>query len=112
MKFYEIPKADLEVEVSSAASLYCVASGNPTPTITWLKNGEPVNKTNNIVIQEKQSLSLTLTFVNSSLTFLAPSREDSGSYWCVASNVYSTAEFKQKYNVKVQETTIFDGAGE
>jgi len=107
-----MPEAEYEVEVSSAASLHCVASGNPTPIITWLKNGEPLNQSNTILIQEEQSLAQTLTFVNSSLTFLAPSKDDSGLYWCRASNAHSTAEFNRRYDVKVEDTTPFDSARE
>lgn len=47
-------------------TLNCTASGNPTPTITWIKNGKTVTE-------------------GETLSFEAH-RSQSGQYWCLAEN--------------------------
>ena len=58
--------------------LFCNATGNPVPTISWTINGSPEDTSNNSRISlsddEKQ---LSITNVN---------RTDSGQYRCVAEN--------------------------
>ena len=44
----------------------CTATGNPTPTIKWMKNGTSMS--------EKDTLAFET------------SRNDSGKYWCLAKN--------------------------
>ena len=59
-------------------TLSCNADGNPIPTISWTKNGYPIDTSNNsrisFSVDKKQ---LTITNVN---------RTDSGEYQCVANN--------------------------
>jgi len=58
----------------------CNAIGNPVPTISWTRNGSPVNKTINSRIsflEDKKQLKIT--DVN---------RTDSGEYRCVARNSF------------------------
>lgn len=43
--FSEAPPPVLEALVGSHLSLACVAHGNPTPTITWLKDEEVIEGT-------------------------------------------------------------------
>lgn len=65
--FSKAPPPILEVLVGRPLSLICVANGNPTPTITWIKDG--------IVIQEDGVLSVR-----------AASMQSAGQYTCHASN--------------------------
>ena len=59
-------------------TLSCNASGNPVPTISWTKNGSPVNASNNSRVSlSKDKKQLTITIV---------SRTDRGEYRCVANN--------------------------
>ena len=59
-------------------TLFCNATGNPVPTISWTKNGSPVNITDNSRIRFlKDNKQLTIPNVN---------RRDSGEYQCVANN--------------------------
>ena len=55
-------------------TLCCNATGNPVPTISWTKDGSPVNSINSFLTDNKR---LTITNV---------SRTDSGEYQCVANN--------------------------
>ena len=47
-------------------TFHCTATGNPTPTITWIKDGRTVG--------QGDTLRLTVN------------RSDSGKYWCSAEN--------------------------
>lgn len=44
--FTEAPPPVVEALVGSHLSLACVANGNPTPTITWLKDGSVIQRIN------------------------------------------------------------------
>ena len=71
------PKAATEPEGENV-TLFCNADGNPPPTISWTRNGSPVNTTINSRISfSEHKKNLTITDVN---------RTDSGEYRCVASN--------------------------
>ena len=55
----------------------CTASGNPTPKITWMKDGVPVGQGN------------TLSF--------EANRNQSGYYWCSAQNTFNTTANASSY---------------
>ena len=57
----------------------CEATGKPVPTISWTRNGSPVD-TND------KSTRISFTADKKQLTVLNVSRTDSGGYRCVASN--------------------------
>uniref|UniRef100_A0A3Q3J0G8 Immunoglobulin superfamily, member 9a n=2 Tax=Monopterus albus TaxID=43700 RepID=A0A3Q3J0G8_MONAL len=69
--FTEAPPPVVEVLVGGHLSLACVANGNPTPTITWLKDGSVIQRTKD----QKGPLSLR-----------AVSMQSAGQYTCHASN--------------------------
>ena len=67
-------------------TLFCNADGNPPPTISWTRNGSPVNTTINSSISfSDDNKKLTITDVN---------RTDSGEYRCVANNSLGDAASK------------------
>ena len=69
------PEAETKSEGGNV-TLSCKADGNPVPTISWTRNGFPVDGSGRISFSEDKK-QLTITNV---------SRTDSGEYQCVASN--------------------------
>ena len=61
----------------------CNAAANPAPTISWIRDGSPVNTT----INSRISFSAD----NKQLTITNVIRTDSGEYQCVANNILGNA---------------------
>ena len=64
-------------------TLSCNATANPVPTISWIRDGSPVNTTINSRISFVED--------NKLLTMTNVSRIDSGEYQCVANNILGNA---------------------
>uniref|UniRef100_A0A8D3AY99 Immunoglobulin superfamily, member 9a n=1 Tax=Scophthalmus maximus TaxID=52904 RepID=A0A8D3AY99_SCOMX len=73
--FTEAPPPEVEALVGGRLSLPCVATGNPAPTITWLKDGSVIQRTDDRVRVLEGALSLR-----------AVSMQSAGRYTCHASN--------------------------
>ncbi|KAL2099950.1 hypothetical protein ACEWY4_004344 [Coilia grayii] len=71
--FTETSAAVVEALLRQPVSLRCVVRGNPTPQVTWTKNGVPL-KQDNIEVR------------NGTVFFWSVSRESAGEYRCHASN--------------------------
>ncbi|XP_070706257.1 protein turtle homolog A [Pempheris klunzingeri] len=69
--FTEAPPPAVEALVGSHLSLACVANGNPTPTVTWLKDGTVIQRIN---------------YQEGILSLRAVSMQSAGQYTCHASN--------------------------
>ena len=63
--------------------LQCEVYGNPAPNVSWTKDGEAVNITD-------QRISVSLTGNTSSLTIVSVVQADQGLYRCVANNSVNT----------------------
>ncbi|GAB1285527.1 Hemicentin-1 [Apodemus speciosus] len=81
----EGPDTEVIVEtISNPVTLTCDATGIPPPTITWLKNHQP--------IENSDSLEVHILSGGSKLQIARPQRSNSGNYTCVASNMEGKAQ--------------------
>ena len=72
-------------------TLYCNATGNPVPTISWIKDGYPISNSFSIVLSPSHE-QLTITNVN---------RIDHGDYECLATNRVGT-DTSNAFTINVQ----------
>ncbi|XP_047673954.1 hemicentin-1 isoform X2 [Tachysurus fulvidraco] len=93
--------AERSVVLHNPVSLQCVASGVPAPSITWLKDGRPVDTTQ--VLLKLESGGRVLHIKEARV-------EDSGKYTCVATN--AAGEAQQNIRLSVHEPPIIRFAGE
>ena len=63
---------DQTVQEGNMAIFHCRATGNPTPTITWLKDGMTVGQGE--TVGQGDTLNLIVN------------RNHTGKYWCIADN--------------------------
>ena len=81
----------ITVQDGSSCSLYCRANGNPTPHIQWFKN-------NKILDEEAVAGSMimdgagTIDFLSVSRGGTRNNNDDSGNYWCRASNQFGSVD--------------------
>ncbi|CAL4078128.1 unnamed protein product, partial [Meganyctiphanes norvegica] len=72
---------DLLVPVKEPATLNCHATGHPTPSVTWYKDGQPMgpSSTGHYLLLENGDLFYLRVHNNQD-------DSDAGVYWCVATN--------------------------
>ncbi|XP_062920094.1 hemicentin-1 isoform X2 [Mobula hypostoma] len=87
------------VVVHKTVILQCVANGIPHPTITWLKDGRPVNTARG---------NIKLEYTGHKLQIMNALLEDAGQYNCVATNTAGEAQQHIRLNVH-EPPTIEDG---
>ncbi|KAM9706377.1 hemicentin-1 isoform 2-T2 [Dama dama] len=81
-------------------TLQCIANGIPNPSITWLKDGQPVNTAQgNLKIQSSGRL----------LQIAKALMEDAGRYTCAATN--AAGETQQHVQLHVHEPPSLEDAG-
>uniref|UniRef100_H0XAK9 Hemicentin 1 n=1 Tax=Otolemur garnettii TaxID=30611 RepID=H0XAK9_OTOGA len=81
-------------------TLQCIANGIPNPSITWLKDGQPVNTAQgNLKIQSSGRV----------LQIAKALLEDAGRYTCVATN--AAGETQQRIQLHVHEAPRLEEAG-
>ena len=85
--------------------LPCNATGNPVPTISWTRNGYPLDRNINARI--------SFSGRNQQLIIANVSRTDSGEYRCVASNSLGNAtsnaakvDIQCEYNVSLTHVSF------
>ncbi|XP_029939526.1 hemicentin-1, partial [Salarias fasciatus] len=79
--------------ISNPVTFACDATGIPPPTLTWLKNGRP--------IESSESLEMHIFSGGSKLQIARSQLSDSGTYSCVASNVEGKARKNYRLNIQV-----------
>ncbi|KAK1804810.1 hypothetical protein P4O66_003652 [Electrophorus voltai] len=93
--------AERSVILHNPTSLQCVASGVPAPSITWLKDGRPIDSTQGLL--KLESAGRVLQIKDARL-------EDAGKYTCVATN--AAGETQQHIRLSVHEPPSIQFAGE
>ncbi|ROL43461.1 Hemicentin-1, partial [Anabarilius grahami] len=93
--------AERSVVLHTSISLQCVVSGIPAPSITWLKDGRPVDTTQEFL--KLESAGRVLHIKKARL-------EDAGKYTCVATN--AAGEAQQHIRLSVHEPPSIQYAGE
>ena len=78
----------------SLVTLTCEARGVPPPTLTWLKDGQPLSLHRNLLLDGRET--------RLQLPDVAPS--DGGLYSCVASNQAGSST--KSFNLTVLGTTV------
>nr|XP_005290755.1 hemicentin-1 isoform X1 [Chrysemys picta bellii] len=88
------------VAVYKPMTLQCVANGIPSPSITWLKDGQPVNTARGNIRLESSGRILQIA---------KALLEDAGRYTCVATN--AAGEAQQHIRLHVHEPPSLEHAG-
>ena len=87
---------DLFKQKGQRTSMRCIAAGNPTPTIQWLLDGEPVREQSHVSVGDFTMASGdVVSYVNITSVKLL----DGGEYKCIARNNVGTAEHTARLNV-------------
>ncbi|XP_061884244.1 inactive tyrosine-protein kinase transmembrane receptor ROR1 isoform X1 [Entelurus aequoreus] len=79
----ETPMNNITTSLGQTAELFCRVSGNPPPTVRWLKNDAPV-------VQEPRRVSYRSTPYGSRLRIRNLDTTDTGYFQCVATNTQGT----------------------
>lgn len=79
----ETPMNNITTSLGHTAELFCRVSGNPPPTVRWLKNDAPV-------VQEPRRVSYRSMPYGSRLRIRNLDTTDTGYFQCVATNTQGT----------------------
>ncbi|KAM8746417.1 hemicentin-1 isoform 1-T1 [Acanthopagrus schlegelii] len=93
--------AERSVVLHKSISLECISSGIPPPSITWLKDGRPVDTTQGHLQLEPAGRTLKVKEAR---------LEDSGRYTCLATN--AAGEAQQHIRLSVHEPPSIPHSGE
>ncbi|XP_011299616.1 vascular endothelial growth factor receptor 1 isoform X1 [Fopius arisanus] len=91
----------VETNNLKAMTLHCFVKGAPSPVITWLKDGKPIDIRNGSAAAEDYSLMNR----NQSLHIRHMPERVSGTYMCVAKNKMGEVSSWQKITVKSKEVS-------
>jgi len=90
---------DVNVNINEPAKLQCKISASPTPTITWLKDGQPLKPSDNVTPHTEPDGTQSLIFKSAQMT-------DKATYTCQATNIGGTTEVKMNLNVQQIKPTL------
>ena len=82
---------DTVVEAGNTLYLVCVGLGSPQPTVSWEREGEPLDQFNNsnVFIYEEVSVMQGLLFVQSILEVCSVPEDATGYFNCSVENAFS-----------------------
>ena len=87
------------MNIGEPAKLQCKISASPAPTIVWLKDGQPLQPSDNVTPHSEPDGTQTLLFKSAQLT-------DKAVYTCQATNIGGTADVKLNLNVQQIKPTL------
>uniref|UniRef100_A0A8C7K845 Neuregulin 2a n=1 Tax=Oncorhynchus kisutch TaxID=8019 RepID=A0A8C7K845_ONCKI len=90
----------LMVDEGSRLTVKCEATGNPSPTYKWFKDGSELKKSREVKIKK-----------NSRVQISRAKLEDSGNYTCVAENLLGNSNSTSTVHVQSITTTLSPGSG-
>ncbi|XP_060132638.1 hemicentin-1 isoform X1 [Zootoca vivipara] len=90
---------EVTVVKGNPVSLVCSADGTPTPNMSWLKDGQPLNFGFHVSL-ENQGMGLHIA---------KSETDDTGRYTCIASN--EAGEANKHFTLKVLEPPQINGSG-
>uniref|UniRef100_A0A3P9ALT7 Neuregulin 2a n=1 Tax=Esox lucius TaxID=8010 RepID=A0A3P9ALT7_ESOLU len=96
-------KNTLKVDEGSRLTVKCEATGNPSPTYKWFKDGIELKKSRMVKIKSSQK--------NSRVQIVRAKLEDSGNYTCVAENLLGNSNSTSTVHVQSITTTLSPGSG-
>ncbi|KAM6165457.1 hemicentin-1 [Erethizon dorsatum] len=91
---------ELTIIKGSSTSMTCVTDGTPTPSMSWLRDGQPLGLDAHLMISTQGMV----------LQLIKAETEDSGRYTCVASN--DAGEVSKHFILKVLEPPHINGSEE
>ncbi|XP_071220687.1 neuregulin 2a isoform X2 [Salvelinus alpinus] len=94
---------NLMVDEGSRLTVKCEATGNPSPTYKWFKDGSELKKSREVKIKSSQK--------NSRVQISRAKLEDSGNYTCVAENLLGNSNSTSTVHVQSITTTPSPGSG-
>ncbi|KAK0404397.1 hypothetical protein QR680_017438 [Steinernema hermaphroditum] len=89
--------AEVSGELEKRLTMSCPAFGVPTPSVTWLKAGRPLDNENDIYFSAN----------GQKLHFIRLSREDASKYTCIAKN--AAGEDKRDFVLRLLEEPRIEG---
>ena len=99
----EDEKKDYEKRESESVSFSCIISAQPSPDITWLKDGKPLSEQKDPAEYDIDVTTVpgSEVAVNSTLVLFALTSEDSGRYSCRGENTLAEVELAGEYRLSV-----------
>uniref|UniRef100_A0A8C8IGV3 Neuregulin 2a n=1 Tax=Oncorhynchus tshawytscha TaxID=74940 RepID=A0A8C8IGV3_ONCTS len=94
---------NLMAEEGSRLTVKCEATGNPSPTYKWYKDGSELKKSRDVKIKSSQK--------NSRIQISRAKLEHSGNYTCVAENLLGNSNSTSTVHVQSITTTPSPGSG-
>jgi hemicentin len=86
----------IDVPAGARTSISCPSFGRPDPTVSWLRNGQPLGQS----ARGQQQQQVVLSANGQRLHLLQMTEADAGRYTCVATN--AAGEDKRDFNVEIQ----------
>ncbi|KAL0993946.1 hypothetical protein UPYG_G00115910 [Umbra pygmaea] len=96
-------KNTLMVDEGSKLTVKCEATGKPSPTYKWFKDGNELKRSRMVRIKSSQK--------NSRVQIGRAKMEDSGNYTCVAENPLGNSNSTSAVHVQSITTTLSPGSG-